>query len=311
MSKILIHISVLLLVGRWGVAHECVHDEMFSFDDYHEIDTYPTVSHNRILISSPTTHPIRIHIDYSRAEQFTKSNPDFLLHYQMSSRILDNAKRLLERLLNVTNFNEYIFPAKGSCRGIEVPPFNLDIDLYVIVQPENDPGPYHFAAAGSCAYSKVDGRPVMGVMYLNFAKFKVGKLHEYHYFSTFLHEFTHLLGFTINHFRSYINKETRSPLGYNNVVKKIMFDGKEFDSIILPDVVKFAREYYGCMDIEGVPLEDGGGSGNKGSHWEKSFFPNEYMNPIVEYPGVISGFTLALLKGTGWYDVFNRIIISG
>lgn len=27
------------------------------------------------------------------------------------------------------------------------------------------------------------------------------------------------------------------------------------------------------------------------------------MNPTIEFPGKISGFTLALLKGTGWYKV--------
>ena len=50
-------------------------------------------------------------------------------------------------------------------------------------------------------------------------------------------------------------------------------------------------------------MEDGGSSGSAGSHWEKTFLPNEYMNPTIEYPGVISAFTFAVLKGSGWYKV--------
>jgi leishmanolysin len=66
-------------------------------------------------------------------------------------------------------------------------------------------------------------------------------------------------------------------------------------------VVEYAKEYYGCDDIEGVPLENAGGIGTVGSHWEKLYLPNEFMNPTVENPGIISLFTLKALEDSGWY----------
>ena len=54
---------------------------------------------------------------------------------------------------------------------------------------------------------------------------------------------------------------------------------------------------------KGVPLENDGQAGTKGSHWEKLYTPHEYMNPTIENPGIISKFTLAFLQGTGWYTI--------
>ena len=33
------------------------------------------------------------------------------------------------------------------------------------------------------------------------------------------------------------------------------------------------------------------------------FIPNEFMNPTIENPGVLSGFTGAVLKASNWYNV--------
>lgn len=52
-----------------------------------------------------------------------------------------------------------------------------------------------------------------------------------------------------------------------------------------------------------VPLENEGGTGSAGSHWDKVFLTMEYMNPTIESPGIISNFTMALLRGTGWYTI--------
>ena len=55
-----------------------------------------------------------------------------------------------------------------------------------------------------------------------------------------------------------------------------------------------------------MPLENGGGDGSAGSHWEKLYLSNTYMNPITEFPGYISNFTLSFLGSTGWYKVDDR-----
>ena len=77
---------------------------------------------------------------------------------------------------------------------------------------------------------------------------------------------------------------------------------KESDSLGVPriylnssKVVEVAKKYYNCDSIKGVELEDYGGDGTAGSHWEERILLGDIMNGVV-YPEeqVISEFTLAV-----------------
>lgn len=119
------------------------------------------------------------------------------------------------------------------------------------------------------------------------------------YFSTFVHEFAHIIFFSEDlfmHFRDANNKD-RTDIQKNNTD----FGGEKRNLIIAPEVLTYAREYFNDNTLIGVPLENGGGSGSAGSHWEKAFLPTEFMNPTVEYPGVVTQFSLLLAKASGWY----------
>jgi len=48
-------------------------------------------------------------------------------------------------------------------------------------------------------------------------------------------------------------------------------------------------------------MEDDGGSGTAGSHWERKFFPFDLLSSGAIHGRRISEFTLAFLEGTGWY----------
>ena len=54
-------------------------------------------------------------------------------------------------------------------------------------------------------------------------------------------------------------------------------------------------------DFTGLELEDGGGRGTAGSHWEKRLLMNEIMTGSVDTRSVVSAMTLALLEDSGWY----------
>ena len=82
-------------------------------------------------------------------------------------------------------------------------------------------------------------------------------------------------------------------------------NGETYQTIILEDVVNYAKQYYGCPSLTYVPLEQEGGNGSAGSHWDKVFLPNEYMNPTIENPGIVSEFTIRLLLASNWYRVSN------
>lgn len=52
-----------------------------------------------------------------------------------------------------------------------------------------------------------------------------------------------------------------------------------------------------------MELENDGGSGSLGSHWEKVILYNEMMTAVSAKNTVISEFTLAILQDSGWYKV--------
>lgn len=183
----------------------------------------------------------------------------------------------------------------------------MEADLRLIIIPEFNTQSSHFAAASAAYLSPIDGRPMVGLYYLNFATLKASKTNSWQYFNIFAHEFTHVLGFSDNLFPNYYKDGLLRPM--NQTVKQMKIGSQVYTAIILPQVLEFAREHFGCKDLEGVPLENGGGDGSANSHWEKLFLSNSYMNSVTEYPGFISDFTLKLLNETGWYFVRSHFCL--
>lgn len=50
-------------------------------------------------------------------------------------------------------------------------------------------------------------------------------------------------------------------------------------------------------------MEDEGGSGSKGSHWERTVLGNEGMTASSMAGSVFSPFTFAAFETSGWYKV--------
>lgn len=50
-------------------------------------------------------------------------------------------------------------------------------------------------------------------------------------------------------------------------------------------------------------IEDGGGGGTAGSHWEKRVFNNEYMTGSDVEWSVFSPLTLAYFADSGWFQI--------
>ena len=54
--------------------------------------------------------------------------------------------------------------------------------------------------------------------------------------------------------------------------------------------------------MDGGEIEDGGGSGTTGSHWEKRTFFNEYMTGSSSSDPIFSNLTIAYFVDSGWYE---------
>ncbi|KAJ6813620.1 uncharacterized protein M6B38_142360 [Iris pallida] len=121
--------------------------------------------------------------------------------------------------------------------------------------------------------------------------------------ATLIHEVMHVLGFdphAFAHFRDE-RKRRRSQVTMQVMDEKL---GRMVTRVVLPRVVMHSRYHYGAFseNFTGLELEDGGGRGTSGSHWEKRLLMNEIMTGSVDTRSVVSKMTLALLEDSGWYQ---------
>jgi len=79
--------------------------------------------------------------------------------------------------------------------------------------------------------------------------------------------------------------------------------GNTYTYINAEPLTSTVRSYFGCATLPGGILENQGGSGSAGSHWERRIFGNEYMTASQINDQRISYLTLTLLQSTGWYQV--------
>jgi hypothetical protein len=121
------------------------------------------------------------------------------------------------------------------------------------------------------------------------------------------HETAHALGFSASKFSAFrqpgtqltVNPTDVTSFGYDINLQKMV------TRIVTPNVVSFLKAHLGCnnwADIGGE-LEDYGGAGTAGSHWDKRIAMNELMNPSSEPVMVKSGLTLSYFADSGWYAV--------
>ena len=115
-----------------------------------------------------------------------------------------------------------------------------------------------------------------------------------------MHEITHSLGFASSMYKYFIDSDGNRLTGH---IKSGTLDGGSTTSVILDvePLTSKLRTYFGCSDLEGAWMENGGSDGTAGSHFERRHFVYEAMSSPLIYQQAFSQFTLALLEGTGWY----------
>ena len=250
-----------------------------------------------------------IHIDtYNLEEEMKQYN---LTHYHnIFIEAMAKAKETLESLLKVKNPNCYTLSDNqiisiginywdktkigNEAREKNITTCTNDIDLIVFSRfgKENELGALTLATAKPIYLDSTTRRPIAGVITINrfFDYFKINSKEFLQ--SLIIHEITHILGFLRSFFKE----------AYHNIYTAIDQYNITRTYINSTRVVEVARKYFNCSDLEGVELEDYGGSSTAGSHWEARILLGDYMNGIL-YPEeqVISEFTLALLEDSGYY----------
>ncbi len=303
--------------------HRCHHGERASFMYSNPPKLQPNgvtpaheVSRFRKRLLATTLKQIRIKVDHS-AMDATIETSDFIQFkppYEMMKQTVKYVVRYLSKLLKVNTEASFTYkhgstdntfnlnrcdlgvsPAKQLFKDFTTGTA-IDYDLYVMLYGDGFPDSEFIASASYCTILQFDGSalsvlrpyPQLGRFEINFSFIKVNGKSYINYFPIALHEFIHILGFDFDMFtaKNMLTTKTIGSISYNMLKS--------------PQVLAYARSYFGKDSIEGVPLENDGAEGTRYSHFEKSYFMNEVMNPTSENNLVMSNFTLKVLEDLGY-----------
>jgi hypothetical protein len=311
MKVLLVVLASFVLLGT-NFAHKgakCLHDEYqkkvklsLTGTEYLQMPTW-----KRIL--TPSVRQFRIFIDYSIGDAWinTVANQGAALinvaKYNYAKRLINTSAWYFQNLTTINS--EQTMSVQGIlCNNVQFPTTTKDTDLYVMVFVINDGTSAAFATAYGCAQDATTMRRTTGVFELNVAMITNSDSNFLLYMSTFIHEMSHIIYFSQDMFPQYWGGSAIRAAN-TTVIANQSFIGQTNDLIVAADVVTYAKTFFNIPSLTGLPLENGGGTGSASSHWEKSFFPMEYMNPSVESPGYVTTLSLILMNWSGWYASVN------
>lgn len=237
---------------------------------------------------------------------FTAEKGNFLQHV-----VIAEAVEWLSNALRVMRTTGPLTVSPGQCGfqgGVPIPASyttgNVGVDADMVLLATARPTSSNVIAfAGSCKDDQF-GRPVMG--HMNFGPNQISLAIEDYAMQVGVatHEISHALGFQASKMASFklsLNSTvTRNPLGSLALSSLVASTRQAVTSTRTRAV---AQAHFGCTSaaLTGAEIEDSGGAGTAGSHWEKRTFNDEFMTGTSSPYPVRSAFSLALFEDSGWY----------
>jgi leishmanolysin len=256
--------------------------------------------HERALLSrSSSFSKIRIHFEYIDFDLGTTKLNDYF-----KTTLMGAANSFFTNTIKTYSVQGNIIVDETSCDVVDIPSSHqktgvADTDLVVYVSSISEETEGYIAYAGPCTQdTKNRGMPTSGILVINKPYF-VDSDFASHY-STVTHEMYHIFGFNSGLYDYWTKPDGSS---YSEVTSKVTIRGASKLILKTPNVIAKAKEAFGCSTIQGIELEEYGGEGTAGSHWDMRIMYNDFMmGKDIENP-IYSTITLALLKDSGWYDV--------
>ena len=223
----------------------------------------------------------------------------------LTTFLLDPIAAKLEKMIKVSGPNKIPKITENGCiEQSKVPERfrkgSTSGDLLIFVAAQEFQAEF-VAYAAACALSKIDSRPVVGLVTINtkFLKLQYSQIESLR--SVILHEIFHILAFDVALYDKF-------PIGASRtyVKESVSTLSGTYDDVYLirlPGLLEYAQKHFKCPTIRGIYMENEGGQGSAGSHFERRWVGNELMTSESSGRMVMSKFTLHFLNDVGWYKI--------
>jgi hypothetical protein len=281
-------IFCLFILSSYSLSHKCGYEKFKKFKPQ-ILDFYST---NLRFLQEDSWQPMRIVADFYDIDNDSKiSAVDKKDIKDITNKTID----YFMKIINVKRLTSKI--PVGTCNGDFTGtnyPDGVLADLVIGVKWDTEAGETTEGYAGACGLNPTDRRAVTGIMgFTPMIKLSSsGKTNWFQYAVQFtLHEIGHIIFMSSN----YISD--KDP---NWLIKRTI-RGVERTLIASPKVVEAARKHFNCNTLEGVELENQGGQGTAGEHWEARVMLGDFMVGEAYEEIAISEISLALMEDLGWY----------
>jgi len=282
-------------------AHKCVHNEM-------DVTLKVTGNHQHKLFTNlplrSNYRNLRMAFDFTNIE----SASEYVQIY-IRDLLMPPVQSFFEAALKIvpTLPASNLYVGQDTCGSfVTIPPkawtVGYDSDIVIFVSAVYEPSAEYLARSVPCAINRLTNRPSVGAIIFNTAYIKLDMKDTTieSDLSTTLHEITHVLGFSKALYPRYIDPKTLQPLTGHIFNKTV--NGIPTMVLNVPPLTQRLRAHFNCSTLEGAYLENEGGPGSFGAHFERRVFYNEFMTASDIKDARVSEFTLALFEGTGWYQ---------
>ena len=250
---------------------------------------------SKFLKTTTSTEKIKFVLDFTNIEEGTSEEEISFVKDLLVPTAIDR----ISNFLSVTG-SHIVGPLRsGACKDEDIPKVDEkyykeshegDMIIFVGIRTLNIG---ILAYSATCSLDPSTSRPVAGQVIFN-SRHAHPKTHFFlNSYATLIHEILHGLGFNPSLYTSFT--KVSGGYGYFRENGAYIMIGNE--------LVKQVKRHFDCDTIDGVKMENEGDSGSSGAHFERLHFGNETMvSEDINYP-VLSSFTLALLKDSGFYSV--------
>ena len=295
--KVLLLILALSFLAK--AHHECTHDqEDHPEPEVHDVEEDMSMlqAEGRILASASQ---FRMHANYDNLNSAPSSFKAYVKN-ELAPAVLS----WFEGALRVR------YPVSGKLKVAENnicdvrTPSELKSGVnadYAIIFNHRSQATTTVATSRACSTASGTRRPLVATTVFNRYQFKPANgnvlEHEKNIY-LLIHEMMHTLAFSASHYKNFLDLNGNVRKGH---VKTAKLNGKSHTIIDVPPLTQRLRNFYGCSSLPGMYMENDGGDGTSGSHFERKLYLYETMCSGGMYGRRVSEFSLALLEGSGWY----------